>query len=125
MAARRFRCLACGAVIALLAAAPAARACTNDPEKQALVEASKEWDPYGKALVAWNEGSCPCNKDASEEFNNAWKGIKCEDGRITEINLGDLPSGSLSGAGRPGLGRAPRAARYWQLSPSIIGLKLP
>jgi hypothetical protein len=92
---------ACVALIALLLA-PTAQGCTNVPEKDALLEAKKQWDPYGKTLAGWAEGGCPCNPANSEEFNNAWKGVVCEEGRVVELNLANLPPGSLAG----GLARA-------------------
>jgi hypothetical protein len=101
---------ACAAIFALLlAAAPSARACDNEAEKRVLLDTKLLWDVDKKALASWNDGSCPCLSKRQEAPDDdspsstsaaTWRGISCEDGRVTEINLSETPAGSLVGAWR-------------------------
>jgi hypothetical protein len=114
MAPKRIRAgvplAACAAVFALLlAAAPTSRACDNEAEKRVLLDTKLLWDSEKKALASWNDGSCPClsrrQQQAAAESDSpsststpTWRGISCEDGRVTEINLLETLAGSLAGA---------------------------
>jgi hypothetical protein len=97
-------CAALLGITLLLVATPTARACDNEAEKRLLLDSKLQLDPDRKALVSWTDTTCPCplvkqpsGAESSSVSTATWRGISCEDGRVTEINFSDIPAGGLVG----------------------------